>query len=185
MEGIMIALLPIYLLARNLSHDVVIGLMGGLMLGVVLAQVPAAWLADRLGRTWVLVGCHTITVVGAVCLMMPGNLVWLACWLFAVGVCSGATYPLGLALLGERTAGPALGRASSWFLAINCVGSLMGPILAGNAMDHINENALFAVGALAATLVLVCWGWSCVHYRHQPLLRATKPTEKLPTAQAA
>jgi MFS family permease len=168
-EGIMVALLPLYLLATGRNNDTVTFLMGGLMLGVVLAQVPAAWLADRLGRTTVLLGCHAITILGALCLMAPGNLPWLAFWLFAVGACSGATYPLGMALLGERTPAPALGRASAWFLAINCLGSQIGPLVAGAAVDRFGPNALFPVGAIAVGLVLVGSAWSATWYRGQPL----------------
>ncbi len=184
MEGIMVALLPIYLLATGLTNDAVSYLMGGLMLGVVLAQVPAAWLADRLGRTRVLAGCHAVTVLGAVCLMVPGDFAWLAFWLFAVGACSGASYPLGMALLGERTPPAALGRASAWFLAINCVGSQIGPVVAGAAMDCFGQSALFPVGGLAVSLVLVGGAWSAVYYRKERLVMVAGGEER-PSVRAA
>jgi len=51
LEGGMIALLPIYLLAIGLTDGAVGWLMSGIMIGVIAFQVPVAWLADRLGRT--------------------------------------------------------------------------------------------------------------------------------------
>jgi MFS family permease len=111
----------------------------------------------------------------------------LAFWLFAVGACSGASYPLGLALLGERMPAPALGRASAWFLAINCVGSQMGPIVAGAAMDRFGKSALFPVGGLAVSLVLVGWAWSAISSRGKPLsqVRVEEQTPCPSTTRAA
>jgi MFS family permease len=157
MEGGMVGLLPIYLLALGLSRDRVGDLMGGLMVGVILAQAPVAWLADRLGRAAMLCGCNVLALVGIACLTGPGGTAWLAGWLFVVGACSGAFYPLGLALLGERTPPADLARAGSWFLAINCLGSLTGPVVAGAAMDLFGRGALFVSGGAAVALVLGLW----------------------------
>lgn len=157
LEGGMVALLPIYLLSTGLTDGAVSWLMSGLMIGVILAQVPVAWLADRLGRTAVLAGCHIVTLAGVGCLLVPAGSVWLAAWLFAVGACSGAFYPLGLALVGERTPAVGLARANSWYLAINCVGSLVGPAAAGAAMDLFGRGALFWAGGGAVALVLAIW----------------------------
>jgi MFS family permease len=157
LEGGMVAHLSIYLLALGLGDDTVGFLMGGLMIGVILAQPPLAWLADRLGRAAVLAGCNVVALAGIGCLMYGGGTAWLACWLFVVGACSGAFYPLGLALLGERTPTAAMGRAGAWFLAINCVGSLGGPVIAGEVMVRLGRNAMFIAGGGAIALVLVVW----------------------------
>jgi MFS family permease len=75
-----------------------------------------------------------------------------------VGGCCAAIYPLGLALLGERTPPPALARANAWYLASNCAGSLSGPVLMGAAIDLTGSHlALFAVGMAAVALVLAVW----------------------------
>jgi MFS family permease len=157
MEGGMVALLPIYLLSVGLSHDAVSWLMGGLMIGVILAQAPLAWLADRLGRGAVLAGCNIVALLGIGCLLVKGGVWWLGFWLFAVGACSGAFYPLGLALLGERTPPGGMSRVGAWFLAVNCLGSLVGPVAAGAAMDLLGRGALFVTGGAAVALVLAVW----------------------------
>jgi MFS family permease len=158
LEGGMVALLPIYLLSTGLTEGAVSWLMSGLMVGVILAQVPLAWLADRLGRLAVLAGCNAVALGGIVCLMAPGGTPWLALWLFAVGACSGAFYPLGLALLGERLPPAGLARANAWFLAINCAGSVTGPAVAGHVMDRFGRGAMFLAGGAAVGLVLAAWG---------------------------
>jgi MFS family permease len=158
LEGGMVALLPIYLLSTGLSEGAVSWLMSGLMVGVILAQVPVAWLADRLGRLAVLAGCNAVALGGIACLTIPAGTAWLALWLFAVGACSGAFYPLGLALLGERLPPAGLARANAWFLAINCAGSVTGPAAVGYVMDRFGRGAMFLAGGAAVGLVLIGWG---------------------------
>lgn len=157
LEGGMVALLPIYLLAVGLTVATVSWLMSGLLIGVIVAQVPLAWLADRLGRTRVLIGCYIVSMTGMGCLLVWLGVAWLAAWLFIVGACSAALYPLGLALLGDRTPPGSLARANAWYLTSNCLGSLTGPVIAGAAMECFGNDALFISGAGAVFLVLALW----------------------------
>jgi MFS family permease len=157
LEGAMVSFLAIYLLAAGLSEDMASWLMSGLMVGVILFQVPVAWLADRWGRTAALLCCYVVALTGMTCLFISLGVAWLAIALFAVGACSGAFYPLGLALLGERTPPAGLARANSWFLAINCIGSVIGPALAGRAMQWFGNEALILTGVAAVLAVLVVW----------------------------
>jgi len=163
LEGCMVALLPVYLLAVGYSEQYVGWLMGGLMVGVILFQVPVAWLADRLGRTAVLAGCYAAVIAGLGWLPFRHGPVDLPVALFLVGACSGAFYPLGLAVLGERLPSAGLARASAWYLAINCLGSVTGPVVAGAAMDCFGRHALFLTGAVVVSLVLAAWAAVRVH----------------------
>jgi MFS family permease len=158
MEGGMIALLPVYLMAIGMSETGVGWLMSTIMIGVILSQVPLAWLADRLGRARVLLGCYAVTVGVLAALLGRVSLTGLAVCLFLAGACSSALYPLGLALLGEQVPDSGLERANAWFLGINCLGSLVGPVVAGAAMDQFGKHALFAAGEVAVLLVLLLWG---------------------------
>jgi MFS family permease len=154
LEGGMIAFLSLYLLGLHLSAQHVGWLTSTTMVGVILFQVPVAWLADRCGRLRVLVACYGLVVVGLVALPLAGTSLWLPLWLFVVGACSGAFYPLGLALLGERLPDTQLAKANAWYLSLECLGSLMGPALMGLARDWAGETAMFAVGEAAVLLVL-------------------------------
>jgi MFS family permease len=186
LEGGMVALMPVYLLAVGLSETGAGWLMGGIMIGVIVSQVPVAWLADRLGRTVVLLGCYLVTT-GALVLLYSGvNLKGMAVCLFLAGACSGAFYPLGLAILGERVAVAGLARASAWYLAINCFGSLIGPIVTGAAMDQFGKQAMFAAGAGAVLLVLASWGGSRLRgwmWSHRA--ETITPSDSLENRQAA
>jgi MFS family permease len=154
LEGGTLTFLSIYLLGRGHSEAVTSAMMGGLFLGVVLIQVPVACLADRLGRNRVVLGCHLIVLAGLGCLAFCDRVPFLGAWLFVVGACCAALYPLGLALLGERLPASAMARANAWYLASNCAGSLSGPLLIGLAIDLFGPRALFASGAAAVVSVL-------------------------------
>lgn len=157
LEGSLVAFLAIYLLYLGLPEERVSYLTSAIMVGVILVQLPVAWLADRIGRTTTLMGCYVIAALSLALLPFCADSAWLACGLFLVGACSSAFYPLGLALLGEQLAEADLAQANAWYLAINCFGCLVGPIAAGFAMDCLGKPALFLVGEIAVVLVLGCW----------------------------
>ena len=68
LEGGMITFLSIYLLGLGFTEVGTSGLMGGLFAGVIVAQLPLACLADRVGRLRVLLICHALVFVGIVVL---------------------------------------------------------------------------------------------------------------------
>jgi MFS family permease len=157
LEGGMLAFLSSYLLFRGLSADLAGAMMGVTMIGVILFQVPVSWLADRHGRVSVLMGCYAVTLAGlALVPYCPGTLS-LGCCLFAFGACSGAMYPLGLAVMGEGLPESSLARGYAWYMAIECAGSLTGAPAMGAARDLWGDGAMFPVGAAAVGLVAVVW----------------------------
>jgi MFS family permease len=157
LEGSMVSLLPLYLLFLGLSKDEVSWLTSGIMIGVILFQVPVAWLADRLGRAGLLLGCHAVVLGGLIALPFCTGPIGLPVCLFLIGACSGAFYPLGLSLLGEQVREAALARASACYLALNCLGSLVGPIVTGIVMDSCGKLAMPASGIAACLAVLAAW----------------------------
>jgi MFS family permease len=157
LEAGMFTFLSGYLLALGYSENSVSGLFGVMFIGVIAFQVPLAQLADHLGRTRMLLSCHAVVLVGVA--VMPWLLgpLGLGATLFVVGACCAALYPLGLAVLGERVPRSAMGRANAWYLASNCAGSLLGPVLTGAAMDWFGRRALFASAATAIVGVVGLW----------------------------
>jgi MFS family permease len=157
LEGGTITFLSIYLLSLGFSEMGVGALMGGLFAGVILAQLPLASLADRLGRLRVLLLCHALVLAGLVCVPFARSAPLLGGWLFLLGCSCGALYPLGLALLGERVPPAGLAKANAWYLASNCAGSLSGPVLIGLVIDGFGLRAQFAAGAVAVLVVAASW----------------------------
>jgi MFS family permease len=157
LEGSMVSLLPIYLLFTGLTKEEVSWLTSGIMIGVILFQVPVAWLADRLGRAAVLLACHAMVLAGLIALPFCTGRIALPVCLFLVGACSGAYYPLGLSLLGEQVRETALARATACYLALNCLGSLIGPVVTGVVMDCFGKPAMPVSGIAACVLVFAVW----------------------------
>ncbi len=156
----MLALLPLYLIGIGFDDAATGSLLGGVLIGILLCQIPIGWLADRIGRTRVLFGCYVIAALGLAFITSVDKSVGLPICLVAVGACSGAFYPLGLALLGERLPASELPRANAWFLGMNAFGSLVGPLLSGPIMQRFGPQAMFwmsetmVLGILGVALML-------------------------------
>jgi MFS family permease len=157
LEGGMLAFLALFLEARGFTTEAAGTLMAVTMIGVILFQVPVSWLADSCGRIQVLLGCYAVVVLGLVVMPWLTSGIWLAIVLFGFGACTGAMYPLGLSLLGEKTPDQALPRAYAWYLAVECVGSQAGAAAMGNARDHWGEASMFAIGLAAVAMALGAW----------------------------
>src|SRR5205823_5167187 len=63
LEGGMVGHLAVYLLFLGVSENGASWMVAGIMVGVIVFQVPVAWLADRIGRTQVLLGCYAATAI--------------------------------------------------------------------------------------------------------------------------
>jgi MFS family permease len=150
-------LLPVYLRDIGYNDDATGLLLGGAVLGGIVAQVPLAWLADRFGKRPIAYGCVASTALGLWVLPSCVAVVPLLGWLFVVGAGGSAFYPLGLAIMSERVQPAARGRASAWFLGVNCLGSLVGPAVTGAAMDQFGRPSLFVVAAASVSAILVVW----------------------------
>ena len=130
--------------------------------GAIFLQYPAGWLADRIDRGWLLVGCVAVATAAMAIFpwLLPGAAgPWwspaaLALWSVVVawGGSMGATFTVGLTLVGERFRDVELVAANAMYALIFGVGGLAGPFLAGAAMDRFGPPgfpaSLFAVAAL-------------------------------------
>lgn len=158
LEGGMVGHLAVYLLFLGMSEGATSWVVSGIMIGIIVSQVPVAFLADRFGRTGILLACYAATVAALAVMPFCGPSAWLVTALLMAGACSTAFYPLGMTLLGERLPPSALARGNARFLAFNCLGSLTGPAVAGAAMDLFGKPALFISAQVAVLLVLGVWG---------------------------
>jgi MFS family permease len=157
LEGGMLAFLSLFLLSRGFTEGIAGTLVSVTLLGVILLQVPVSWLADRCGKTPTLLGCYAVVTLGLAAIPWLSSSIALAISLFCFGACTGAMYPLGLSMLGDRMPESGLARAYAWYLAVECVGSQMGAAVMGNARDLWGESAMFAVGLAAVGGVLLAW----------------------------
>jgi len=154
LEGGSLTFLASFLLFRGFTESATGNLVGCMFVGVILAQLPLSWLADRLGRIRVLIACHLLLGVGLLLLPLIEMPAALGITLLVVGACCGALYPLGLAVLGDRLPAADLACGNAWYLTSNCAGSLSGPLLIGLAIDAFGLSSQFVVGIAAIASVL-------------------------------
>jgi MFS family permease len=181
LEAGMLALLPLYLRSVGMADGAAGTLMGVVLFGVLLCQLPIGWLADRCGRERVLIACFL--AVGLSLFLAPHaeKSVWLPFWLVVIGGCSGSFYPLGLALLGERLPAKDLPRANSRFVAMNCFGSLVCPLLSGPPMERFGPQAMFWTPAAVIACMLLAWAagrFGRQYGRRFSIFRLTAPLRK-------
>lgn len=158
LEGGLIAFLTLYLTKHvKLSQDFAGAVLGTTVVGIVAFQVPASILGDRYGPLRVLLVCYVVAIAGL--LASPWILdVWmLMAVLLVFGAFTGAMYPLGLSLLGRNTPASGQSKAYAMYLALECVGSVVGAAVTGHARDRWGETALFHTGTIALSLVLLIW----------------------------
>ncbi len=152
-----LALLPLFLHEKGLSDGGSGTLIGAVLVGTLLAQIPIGWLADRIGIHNILITCFIGAGIGfALVPFMPGQS-GLCGVLLLIGASSGAFYPLGLALMGERIPQRDIPRANAWFLSCNCFGSLVSPLLSGPIMKQYGSIAMFWTAECTLVSVLLIW----------------------------
>lgn len=151
------ALLPIYGLALGYEEAGAAFLLTLLIAGNILFQLPIGWLADRVRRDRVLIGCAVVSALGV--------LVWPAAldtpvlgWplLVVTGGVLGAMYMLSMALLGQRFRGTDLAVANTAFVLMYQLGAMAGPALGGVAMRGLGPHGLpLLLAAALGTFVVL------------------------------
>jgi MFS family permease len=136
-------LIPVYAVRQGVDQDVAALMLTALGVGALVLQVPIGWLADRVNRYGLLMACAAGGALGAASLpwaIHAGWVLWVALFFWG-GVFSGV-YTLALVILGERFRGTALATGNAAFGFFWGLGSLLGPAVAGGAMDLWDPQGL-------------------------------------------
>jgi MFS family permease len=159
-DTIALSLLPLFAMAHGVASGLAVLFASALLLGDTTMQFPIGWLADRLGRERVHIGCGVVVV--ALLPLLPWAVAspWL-CWplLYVLGAAAGAIYTLSLVACGERFRGAALVSASSLVGASWSVASFGGPLIAGALMKSVGHDAMVGVLLVAALAFLAAVWW--------------------------
>jgi MFS family permease len=121
-------------------------LLTATFLGNVALQIPLGYLADRMDKRIILLGCGLMTMVGA--LAAPSATAYpfvLFAGLFFWGGIVGGLYTVGLAHLAARFHGPQLAAANAAFVMNYSFGMLLGPPVAGLGLEHWNPHGFMLV----------------------------------------
>jgi len=160
-DQVMISLLPLYILRHDIVETTASLMLMVLILGNVVLQFPIGWLADRISRRLVLCWLAFGTVGGCMLLawLIQGSiLIWPM--LFIWGAVAFGTYTVSMVELGARFSGSLLLAGNSAFGIMWGLGGMVGPSIAGTAMDLMGPQGLpLTLGVLFALLGLASWLW--------------------------
>jgi MFS family permease len=156
-DSVMLAFFIIYGLRSGLDLMTASWALGISIAGNALLQYPIGMLADRWRRTSVMTLAAGIVIAMAAALPMATQsyLIWPVAFLMGVGAY--AIYTAALAILGDEFKGAELISGAAAFAATWGIGGIIGPPIAGAALDNFGVNALpmFFIALYASLVVLL------------------------------
>ena len=141
-DNVFIAFFTIFGMRHGVELDVASRILGFGIIGNTLLFYPIGWLADHWSRNGVIIVTASLTVVLSLSLIPLINtpLIWIAVVLLSASAFG--VYVVALAVMGDSFKGPDVIAGSAAFAAMWGVGGLVGPPLAGSAIDTFGINAM-------------------------------------------
>jgi len=153
-DNVLIAFFTIYGISNGLDLAVASRVLGVGIIGNLLLSYPLGWLADHWSRKAVMFLSAAITVVLSLSLLVViGHWsVWPV--MMVLAPMAFATYVVGLATMGDTFKGPDLMAGTAAVATMWGVGGLVGPPLAGAAIDMVGiESMPFTLAAFYVLLL--------------------------------
>lgn len=155
-DSAVLSLLPVYGLHIGMTEARAVLLVTVLVAGSIVLQLPIGWLADRIDKYRLLVGCAVMGLVAAIVFPFVIEFEGLL-WLSLLGLGGGMVgmYVVSLAILGDLYKGRDLAAAIAGFAMILAVGSTSGAVISGALMrlwDPYGLN-LVLIAAFGLTVV--------------------------------
>ncbi len=157
-----LSLLPVFGLHLGMSEQASTLLVTLLIAGAIILQFPVGWLSDHMERHRVLQICAVAGTSAAIGFPFTIGIDWIM-WicLFVIGGTISGLYTVSLAILGDRYRGGELAGAITLVAMIFAIGSTLGPLISGSAIDLWDPYGLnvIMVAALFPVLALaIMWG---------------------------
>ena len=139
------AILPIYGVSVGLNISAAASLVTAIGLGSFLLQYPLGYLADYIDINTTITGSVVVMFIASILLLFTEDsnlLLWVLAFIW--GGVGGGLYTLAIIALGKRFTGVHLLQATSVLVFTYTLGSTIGPILGGLALD-ISTNYGLAI----------------------------------------
>jgi len=168
-DAVVLSLLPVYASSHGFAVAVAALMVTVVFAGDMVFQLPLGWLADRVERTGLHLVCGLVAMAIGIALPWLLQVTWLL-WpmLVLLGAVAGGIYTLALVLIGQRFKGQDLVTANASVGLLWGVGSLVGPLVSGAAMDVAPHGLPMALALMAG--LFVCFARQS--YRRVGKLRA-------------
>ena len=161
--------LAIYGLYSGMAENLAVLMLSVMLLANLALQFPLGWLADRLDRRQLLIGCGGIFFVAPLLITLTIPHSWTLWPVMVVwGGASLGIYTLALTILGDRFPPGLLAAANAAVVAIYQFGAILGQPAGGAGMDLFGPNGLMYVLSGAAFLFLGFAAWRSVVRRRVP-----------------
>jgi MFS family permease len=157
-DSVFIAFFTIFGMRNGLSLAWASTILGLGIVGNMLFQYGVGWLSDHWSRIGVIVASAAVTVVFCISLIWLVRTPLLAPAVIVLGTTAFAVYVVALAVSGDTFKGADLVACSAAFSAMWGAGGLVGPSLAGAAIDAFGINAMpIVLAAFYIILLLGLW----------------------------
>jgi MFS family permease len=147
--------LSLYGLRSGFSQQNAVLLLTMLFIGTTIGHLPIGWLADRIERRKVLIATVMVTLLltlAAMIAMPVGWPAWPVVFLWGAGL--GGVWTVAFAMVGDRFRGAELAAATTLSSVLYGVGSTLGPVIAGHAMELWGSVAVLLTTAVALSAYL-------------------------------
>ena len=141
-DNVLISFFTIYGISNGLDLAVASRVLGIGIIGNVLLSYPLGWLADHWSRRAVMFLSAAFTVLLSLSLLL--TITHWSIWpiMMMLSPMAFATYVVGLATMGDTFKGPDLMAGTAAVASMWGVGGLIGPPVAGAAIDLIGMDAM-------------------------------------------
>jgi MFS family permease len=158
-ETAVLALLPIWGVRIGFDARLSASALSAIYFGAIALQIPIGWLSDRMSRLAALRLCGLSGMLGAALVPLLAEAtanasIPLFVLLFLWGGLTSGLYPVALSIIGDRFRNAELVSANAALITAYGLGSLVGPVIGGAAMDVWNPHGLLVVLALIFALFL-------------------------------
>ncbi|HCI47009.1 MAG TPA: hypothetical protein DFI00_06930 [Rhodospirillaceae bacterium] len=174
-ETIIYSMMPVYALGRGYGEGYAAHLITAFAAGGIVLQYVFGWLSDRYQPRLVMTCLLAAGAITALALPLAGQMLWLAivlCFLF--GGMAMSVYTLAITLVGHGIARQFLPTAHALMVMCYTLGGLVGPWLAGIAMQWFQHSAMLwlvaAIFALAFCLAIAPAGRQLVSAKLQAVI---------------
>jgi MFS family permease len=137
-EAIMFVFFALYGIEQGLTEKQSVYLIMFLGIGGMFGQFPIGWLADHMDRLLLASLCTLFVMLSAVA--VPAVIaipIWNSVLMLFLGAVATGVYTIGLVMVGEQFKGADLAGASALYGLMFGVGSILGPVIGGVAMESL------------------------------------------------
>lgn len=146
-EGLFIYFQPLYLQEWGADPLMIGAVFGAMGIAMAVSQIPAGYLADRLGARSLMIASWLLGTTAAWVMALAGSLPIFVVGLVLYGLTSFVLAPMNSYITNVR-GNLSVGRALSFCSGLYNLGAVLGPISGGLIADRLGLKPVYMVGAV-------------------------------------